>query len=208
MFINLLKILFFNSPTLSLIHTFLLNTLENSPLACSVDIWSAGCTLCELFTGEVTFPGNSNNDMLKYIQSMKGHIPHKLIKNHIKSYIEMGREPYFTDDYKFKYPTLVIHTAFHYIIYRIRSRTQPSLNMKNSPNQQFALKMYCWRQRELLKIDNVVYFFISVIFLVIRSFADFLEKCFMINPAKRITPQDALRHPFLAMTNWCVCFTK
>lgn len=37
--------------------------------------------------------------------------------------------------------------------------------------------------------------------IVVKSFADFLEKCFMLDPAKRLTPQDALRHPFLDMSN-------
>ena len=37
--------------------------------------------------------------------------------------------------------------------------------------------------------------------IVIRDFADFLDKCFMLDPDKRISPQDALRHPFLAMNS-------
>ena len=63
--------------------------------------------MCELFTGMVTFPGDSNNDMLKFIQNMKGPLPHKLLKKHIKSYLNMGREPNFTDDFKFKFQTVV-----------------------------------------------------------------------------------------------------
>ena len=45
--------------------------------------------------------------MLRYIQDMKGPFPHKLLKKHIKSYITMGRDPYFTDDLKFKLQTIV-----------------------------------------------------------------------------------------------------
>ena len=36
---------------------------------------------------------------------------------------------------------------------------------------------------------------------MIRDFADFLDKCFMLDPDKRISPQDALRNPFLAMNS-------
>ena len=43
--------------------------------------------------------------------------------------------------------------------------------------------------------------------VVVRDFADFLDKCFMLDPDKRITPQDALRHPFLAMNSWAVCWS-
>jgi len=32
----------------------------------------------------------------------------------------------------------------------------------------------------------------------VLSLKDLLEKCFVLDPAKRITPQDALLHPFLA----------
>jgi serine/threonine protein kinase len=32
-----------------------------------------------------------------------------------------------------------------------------------------------------------------------QMFADFLEKCLMIDPNKRITADDALNHPFLNM---------
>ena len=71
------------------------------------DIWSAGCTLCELFTGSVTFPGVSNNDMLRVIQNLKGPMPHRMIKKHIKSYMTMGREPMYTDDFKFKFQAIV-----------------------------------------------------------------------------------------------------
>jgi serine/threonine-protein kinase PRP4 len=34
------------------------------PYDTSVDMWSAGCTLFELYTGEFLFPGNSNNEMV------------------------------------------------------------------------------------------------------------------------------------------------
>lgn len=33
----------------------------------AIDIWSAGVSLFELYTGKVMFPGRSNNEMLKLI---------------------------------------------------------------------------------------------------------------------------------------------
>jgi serine/threonine protein kinase len=30
-----------------------------------VDLWSAGCTIYELYTGKIMFPGHTNNDMLR-----------------------------------------------------------------------------------------------------------------------------------------------
>lgn len=32
---------------------------------------------------------------------------------------------------------------------------------------------------------------------VITSFIDLLDKCLVVDPSRRITPKDALNHPFL-----------
>lgn len=45
-----------------------------------IDIWSVGCTLYELFTGEFLFKGRNNNDMLKCIMDYCGQFPYKLLR--------------------------------------------------------------------------------------------------------------------------------
>lgn len=50
------------------------------PFDTAVDIWSAGVTLFEVFTGRFMFPGRSNNHLLKLIMQTKGKVNHKLIK--------------------------------------------------------------------------------------------------------------------------------
>lgn len=46
----------------------------------AIDIWSAGVSLFELYTGRVMFPGRSNNEMLKLIMQTKGKIKAKMLK--------------------------------------------------------------------------------------------------------------------------------
>ena len=46
----------------------------------AIDIWSAGVTLFELYTGKVMFYGRSNNEMLKLIMQSKGKIKTKILK--------------------------------------------------------------------------------------------------------------------------------
>lgn len=46
----------------------------------SLDMWSIGCTLYELYTGKILFPGKSNNHMLHLMMDLKGKFTHRMIK--------------------------------------------------------------------------------------------------------------------------------
>lgn len=50
------------------------------PYDYSVDMWSIGCTLYELYTGKILFAGDSNNQMLKAIMEIRGRFTPKLFK--------------------------------------------------------------------------------------------------------------------------------
>jgi serine/threonine-protein kinase PRP4 len=45
-----------------------------------IDMWSAGCTIYELYTGKILFSGKSNNQMLKFFMDLKGKMPNKVIR--------------------------------------------------------------------------------------------------------------------------------
>jgi serine/threonine protein kinase len=56
------------------------STVLGLPFDAAIDIWSIGCTLYELYTGKILFPGRSNNHMLLLMMEVKGKINHRLIK--------------------------------------------------------------------------------------------------------------------------------
>jgi serine/threonine-protein kinase PRP4 len=50
------------------------------PYDTAIDVWSIGCTLFELFTGKILFPGRSNNQMLLLMMECKGRFNSKMVK--------------------------------------------------------------------------------------------------------------------------------
>lgn len=50
------------------------------PYDAAIDVWSIGCTLYELYTGKILFPGRSNNHLLLLIMELKGKFNSKMLK--------------------------------------------------------------------------------------------------------------------------------
>ncbi|KAK9761539.1 U4/U6 small nuclear ribonucleoprotein prp4, variant 2 [Basidiobolus ranarum] len=50
------------------------------PYDSGIDVWSVGCTLYELYTGKILFPGRSNNQMLRLMMELKGRFSNKVLK--------------------------------------------------------------------------------------------------------------------------------
>ena len=62
-----------------------------------IDMWAVGCTLYELYTGKILFPGKTNNDMLKLMMQVKGKMPNKLVRR------GMFRDTHFDSNFAFLY---------------------------------------------------------------------------------------------------------
>ena len=134
----------------------------------AIDTWSVGCTLFELYTGKILFPGRSNNQMLRLIMECRGKFPHRMIKkgqfypNHFDEqlvFLSVERDKLSGKD-------TVKHLNINHPIRDLRSR----LGVASSPSEAKLL----------------------------QSFADFLSGCLEINPERRITPAEAFKHPFLS----------
>ena len=45
-----------------------------------MDMWAVGCTIYELYSGQILLPGRSNNEMLRLMMDLKGPFPKKMLK--------------------------------------------------------------------------------------------------------------------------------
>ena len=70
------------------------------PYTVKVDIWSLGCIIAELFTGEPLFPGDSEQELLEYHMEIQGLPSLNMLKNSRKAkhYFDTDGSPYLIED--------------------------------------------------------------------------------------------------------------
>ncbi|KAK2197280.1 bifunctional Protein kinase-like domain superfamily/Protein kinase domain/Protein kinase [Babesia duncani] len=143
---------------------------------CKIDVWSAAATIYELATGEILFPGCSNNQMLRIMMQYKGKIPTKMIRQGQFGTMHFDEELNFIShelDPFTKKPT----------IRKIRD-LRATRSITDS-----ILEKQSWIKANIPKRDALI--------KKLRQLGHLLEKCLALNPNKRPTPQEALDHPFI-----------
>ena len=177
---NLLKICDFGSASTgddNEITPYLVSRFYRAPevmmglqYGCPIDMWAAAVSIFELYTGKILFQGTSNNAMLKLIQEVKGKMPHKLIRKGVFS------ELHFDPDYDFLFKERDRVTGRE-IVRIIKFEQRPSLG-KDLKSMLMPTKLPEAEARKVLQL------------------ADLLDKALMLDPAKRLRPSEALKHPF------------
>ena len=137
---------------------------------CAIDMWSVACTLYELYTGKVLFPGKSNNEMLKLMMEIKGKISNKMIKK------GTAKDKHFDSNLNFQYLE----------IDKVTKKEKISvLNFVNPKRDLLA----CLIGNQKLSESEM---------RKVQQLKDFIEKCLILDPTKRMSINHALTHPFIA----------
>ncbi|KAI1177596.1 kinase-like domain-containing protein [Nemania sp. FL0916] len=139
------------------------------PYDYAIDMWSIGCTLYELYTGKILFAGDSNNQMLKVIMEIRGKFSAKLYKRGELSQMHFDDAGNFVSAEQDK--TLGKTTI------RTLAIVKPTRDLRT------RLMAASGGMTDVESRD-------------LNHFVDLLERCLALNPDKRLTPSEALKHPF------------
>jgi len=146
--------------------------LLSLPYSTAIDMWSLGCILVEMHTGEPLFSGQDPVDQMQKIVKILGIVPHDVIES---------MEDEKRKDYNFERSL-----DGSWVLGRKKDQNErivPSTDPKTSLKEIFRNKK---GSTEVQKNINEYDIFIDLIY-----------KMLTFRPDERIKPDDALRHPFI-----------
>lgn len=140
------------------------------PYDFAIDVWSVGCTLYELYTGKILFVGRSNNQMLRSVMECRGKFTAKMLRKAQFAHLHFDEQANFlsVEQDKLSGRDTVKTLTFAKPTRDLRTRLMGA--SKGLPDEEM---------KEL------------------NLFIDFLDRCLTLNPEKRCTPAEALKHPFI-----------
>ncbi|KFY13158.1 hypothetical protein V492_03448 [Pseudogymnoascus sp. VKM F-4246] len=140
------------------------------PYDFAIDIWSVGCTLYELYTGKILFVGRSNNQMLRSIMECRGKFTAKMLRKAQFAHMHFDEQTNFLSVEQDK------------LSGRDTVKTLPLAKPTRDLRTRLASGAKGLPDDEMKELN---------------LFIDLLDKCLALNPEKRCTPAEALKHPFL-----------
>ncbi|QDS75272.1 hypothetical protein FKW77_000942 [Venturia effusa] len=142
----------------------------------AIDMWSIGCTLFELFTDKILFQGVSNNQMLKSIMECRGKISKKVLRRGDMRFIHFDEH-------------LEQFWSYEKAGNPLRDTIRPMV-ISSTPVAGKDIKARLWKAAKIKGTFN------NEDYKELEMFRDLLDRCLKLDPEERITPNQALMHPF------------
>jgi serine/threonine-protein kinase PRP4 len=146
------------------------------PYDFAIDVWSVACTLYELYTGKILFPGRSNNQMLHLMMDCKGRIPYRLLKR-----------AQFAPQY---FNNIELGESFVQFNQVLADGTTRRITPQQRPVRDIKSRILTDAEKRRLGGDGDDW-------RLLVSFVDLLEKCLTLSSDKRLSTREALNHPFI-----------
>lgn len=165
------------------------------PYAELIDMWSLGCIIGELFLGLPMFPGSSEYNQIHKIVEMLGNPPRHMLEHGRNLLNFFEKEPSADANAKATYR---LKTYDEYVAFLKTSKDKEG-GKSEQPNKNYF-------DRKLLKDIILNYKMPSKKMtqtMIDKEIAerhllvDFLKKVLNLDPLERLTPQEALKHPFV-----------
>lgn len=157
------------------------------PYSVAIDMWSLGCILVEMHTGEPLFSGTDEHDQMIRLVAVRGMPPEEILDGSTKTH-------------KFFEPNTAPDTC-HEVFRNSKWKLKPHKNRSRSVDSE--LDQHQRSLRSILGMDgnngpasrrkgepghsDEMY----------GIFIDLVERMLDYDPSTRITPKDALSHPFI-----------
>ncbi|GFQ07061.1 serine/threonine-protein kinase ppk15 [Phtheirospermum japonicum] len=161
----------------------------------AIDMWSFGCIVAELFLGLPLFPGASEFDLLRRMIKILGGQPPDYIlrkaKNTSKFFKFVGSISHEEKDYNQK-SNCSMYQVLTEEEYAVRESKKPSMGKEyfNHMNLETIVTKYPYRkdlaEEDILKESQIR-----------LALIDFLRGLVEFDPAKRWSPLQASKHPFV-----------
>ncbi|KAI8927290.1 kinase-like domain-containing protein [Entophlyctis helioformis] len=176
-----IKIIDFGSSCLSneKAYTYIQSRFYRSPevilghsYTCAIDMWSLGCILVELLTGRPIFPGTNEREQMCRICDVLG----------IPAASFLAKSP---PDRLARVFALVRDTEYRLVPSKGFQPSSPHRSLARILRDAFDVAAGYQDRPVVSDADQ-------------DTFIDFVERVLAIDPAERLTPHEALQHPFVA----------
>jgi homeodomain interacting protein kinase len=162
------------------------------PFCESIDIWSLGCVMAELFLGWPLYPGSSEYDQLRYICQTQGSPPEHMLRAASKTVRFFNREESANG--------LVNHHS--YAFWRLKT---PDEHEAETAIKSKEARKYIFNCLEDMSQINVPNDFDGTDQLAEkldrRAFVSILKDMLQLDQERRIEPDAALKHNFITMNH-------